>query len=535
MYFPHYDFYNYPIVSPQRGRTLLLLGTALDGPVNIPIPVQNPQVAKRIFGEMGTLYQGYLEAYDVSSTITIYMMRVTGEHASAEMWGMDMSQAVREKKPILKFRMISGGEKYNEVSAQIRNMPGEDGEDNYVLAFNLPESIGIDSPMYALDDYENMNMLVKRINEDTRTGANCIIASTTNPDNDVRTLIPFNDIEYFEGGVDGEDVSKNDLYLALEYTYELLVGYYVDYIVLLNARFDDVHPAAFYGKAVYGTSIYEESRDYLSLQDTENGGRLVTFHGQLINFCKKQVGFGCMTHGVIGMNLIKDPSDLEKHEYSYIIRLLETSGFKTRYGLAEFSNGEWYDSGYYVSVVSGELIHHPEQEGEYFSNMCVPYAAMLASMGIDETTTNQVIPGAEKLRYQFTTNELLELSQMGVVAPRESVRKGIVIANGVTASIPTGEMHTIANVRQVQLALSFLNEALDEFVGEPILPLIRGRALQDVIETVLNSLKDDGVLIDYRYNLEYDENKGTGALTVDLQTKFMVESITASSNLRFSS
>lgn len=532
MYLPYYDIYSYPVVTPKRGRTLLLMGMSQDGPVNIPIPCANITVAERIFGKEGSLTDAFKRAYNVDQNMTIYLMRVTGEHATASLWGETL-----EGKPVEMITMscVSGGEKYNGIQVLMSTVEVQEGTEHAAILFNFPESMGLASRMYVVSDYANCNELVQAINQDTQAGLNCVIASTKHKEIPAINILGWNDVEMFSGGEDGDTASKNDLYLALEYSYSLLEGYYIDYVCPIDARFDDVHPAAYYGKAIYGTSVYEANRDYLSLQDAEMDNRLVTFHGQLIKFCKRQESLSCMTHGILGMNVIKDPTDLVKHKYSYIIRLMETSGFKNRYDLAEFRAGEWFDSGYYVSITAGELIYNEGKDDEYHENIAVTYAAMLASLSPFGTTTNKKIPNATKLRYQFNGDELRELASMGVVAPRESVRHGIVIANGVTASMPTSEMHSIANVRQVQLVMSFLNEALDTYIGYPIRQLLESRTLQDAIETVLNSLKVDGILIDYTYNLEYDEIKGTGLITVSLLGKLMVEFVTAKSLLTFSS
>lgn len=531
MFLPYYDIYNYPVVPPVRGRTLLLLGVSKLGPVNIPIPCANKTVAKRIFGD-SELYKAFCRAYEVDTNITIYLMRVSGEHASSSLWADDMKGG----SPVeaITLRSISGGEVFNDIQVTFSTIPDGNGGFPTALTFFFPPEANTPMRSYIVSEYETCNDLVRAINEDTRAGLNYVVASTRYKQYPATSIPGWNMDAIFTGGEDGDDIDKNALYLALEYSYSLLEGYYIDYVCPVGARFDDVHPAAYYGKAIYGTNIYEENRDYLSLQDSTKNNRLVSYQGQLIEFCKKQENLGCMTHGILGLNRVKDVTDLTKHEYSYIIRLLEASGFKNRYDLAEFRSGEWYDQGYYVSIVAGEKYYDVDTENKYHENLAVTYAAMLADLDPFGTTTNKTIPGTEELRYQFTANELRELADMGIVAPRESVRHGFVIANGVTASMPETEMHSVANVRQVQLTLSFLNEALDEYIGTPIRPLMESRTLEDVIENVLNSLKQDGILIDYNYNLEYDESRGIGIVTVDLQAKRMVERVTASSLLSFS-
>lgn len=523
---PLYDITNYPHQTIKRGKTLLLMGTAADGPVNIPIPVTSVEMAQRVFGTSGSLYRAYQRAYAVDSTILIYMMRISGEHATCDFYGRNDYEDYR---PVLKMRTLSGGEAYNEMQAMIR----EDENNVQYLQFVFPPHLEMDTLMYNLADYQTMNELVRAINEDSKYQRSCVHASTGYPEYPTTSIITANSVETFAGGEDGIYMSKDDLFLALEYSYGLLDGYYMDYIHPVDARFDDTHPIAFYGSAIYGSDYYHAERDYLSLQDMENEGQIVTFHRQLIDFCKRQESLGIMTHGIIGFNNVANPASVEREEYSYILELAKATAIGNRYGLSTFASGSWIDNGYYVSVISGEAYYLEGTEEEYYENLATSYAAMLAALSPLGTTTNLAIPGIGRLRYEFTSDEIRELSYLGVVAPRNSVRYGNVIANGVTAALPDSDMHSIANVRQVQLTISYLNEAIDEYVGEPILSLIRRRVLHTVIENVLVSLKEEGILIDYSYNLEYDESRGSGSLSVDLQAKNMVESVSASAALRF--
>lgn len=527
--YPKYEVNPYPVSAPQYGRTILLLGTSADGPVNVPVPITTPTRAQQIFGEEGTLYKKFVEAYDTNSGLLIYLMRISGEHAEAELFGFP--SMFEDAVSVLKLKAIYGGEAYNNIQA-IFQVLDADGDVSLTLSF--PEHTGLSPLSYKLSTYGNIAMLVKAINEDTRAGINCLRASTLQPELPTSSLLGMGDVIEFSGGADGLELTKNDMFIALEYAYTLLDGFYIDVIIPLGVYLDDVDPVLLHEVDKLGPGTYVAGRDYLDLKDTENGDRLVSFHGQLIKFCKRQVRFGVMTHGVIGLNPVADISQIEGLEYNYILYLLQQTAFRSRFDISEFSGGNWIDSGYYVSVIGGEMIFNEGTDNEYFGDWTVVYGALLASLGRQYTTTNLKIPGPVKPRYHFTSGELGELGRMGVVAMRESVRNGLVVSSGVTAALPESDMHSIANVRQVQTAIAALNQALDDYSGELILPLIENGTLDEVAESVLSELKNEGILIDYRKNIEYDRIRGTGILSVDLLARQMVDFLPVRASLSFS-
>lgn len=518
-----YDYLSYPRTEPQKGRTLFLLGLAKDGPIFTPLQMRSLEAVQAVFGTEGSLYRAFERAFQVNPNLDIYLMRINGEYARCTLYGfVDWNI-----EPVLQLRCINGGEKYNDIQVMIAEQ-----DDQMVLQFSFPEDAGLSTVSYPLANYPTLEILVRDINNDTRSGSNLVFATTNRPELPPSVLLGLTETKTFSGGEDGLYPTKDGLFLALEEAYKLLEGYWIDVIVPVDARFDDVHPVAIYGKDVYGTKYYSAQRDYLALQDTENNNRFVTFHGQLIRFCQKQMQLGIMTHGVIGLNVVEDPTDLEKHEYSYIIRLLEATAFRNHYDLAVFENGQWKDTAYYISVTAGELVYNEGTDDEYVENIAVTYAAMLASLAPQESTTNRPIPGATKLRYQFTTGELQELAKMGVVAPRESVRKGIVIANGVTPTMSHPELKSVANVRLMQFALAQLNETLDTFVGQPLYPLLQHGAIEKAVYDTLEALKNEGFLVDYDYRIQYDENEGICVIEVEFLGINMVEFLTTRAELQ---
>lgn len=522
---PAYDQVPYPVAAPERGRSMIILGTSKDGPVNVPVPIKSPEQAFEYFGGEGSLYKSYLKAFHVDNSLTIYLLRVTGSHAEAFVRGFSDQRELA----LMKVRSMFAGEIYNEV--QILTTHDEEG--NAFLVVTMPEESRFDTMSYPLKDYDTIEALCRAINEDMRSGNSPIYAITAYPEESTESLRNTLLAE-LSGGWDGMAITKNELFLALDYTYLLLEGFYADVIVVADAYFDDVTPLAFYGEGEYGLSTFNEKRDYLSMIDSEKGDKVATFHGQLIDFCKKQVRVGFMTHGIIGMNLIEDYEQLQEDNRSYIMTLVNETSFNNRYDLAEQAGGNWIDSGYYISVVAGEFIYEYGSDEPYSDNWCVTYGAMLCALKNADTTTNVGIPNDYELSYEFTPEEMNVMAYLGVVCPRTSVRKGLVVAAGVTAGLPGTDMQSIANVRQVQFAMSTLNGAVEDFTGEDFNALMRNKSIDKVVESALTELKSQGILIDYNYNIEYDRYRAVVSIETNLLAKQMVDYISTRATLSFS-
>jgi hypothetical protein len=523
----HYDIAASFLADEQRGKTILLLGTAKDGPVNVPVNVTDLANFAKIFGDskQGTLGRAFEQVYNTNQNLAIYVMRITGSQASTQILGV-----LQSGKPtcLLKVTSRYGGSQYNNLYVTIENnafrLRQRDDDGNTI---NLWE--------YTLDNYDYIGDLVRVLNKDAQDNTIPVYLSTDFVYEPISTLVTWmNNIENrLFGGDDGIDIKKDDLYIALESAYEMLQGLYIDVIVPVGAFLDDAHPVAFYGQGIYGTSYYAADRDYLSLIDTENNNHVVTFHEQLINFCRKQESFGVFTHGVIGLNPVEDPSFVTDHPFSYIIRLLQATAFKDRYGFAEFNQGNWIDHGHYVSVVAGEFVWNKGTEEEYFDNGYLVYAAMIASLFGKNTTTNQPVPAPVDLRYEFLTEELTEMANMGVVSFRRSVKRGIVVANGVTAALPDSDLHYIANVRMIQLTMAMVDQVIEPYIGANMVPVIANKEIEKAVDTVLQYLQEQGILIAYDYSVTFDRNARSCQINLSLMPRYAFEFISSSVGFQF--
>src|SRR5205085_9344151 len=123
---------------------------------------------------------------------------------------------------------------------------------------------------------------------------------------------------------------------------------------------------------------------------------------------------------------------------------------RDRYGLSNFSNGQWMDKGQYISIFGYDLIFDAETSEETIGNGGPLYAAMVAALGDDENMTNNVLPTGVKLRYEYADDELKDLALLGVTVARDSVKRGPVISTAVTAAIYQSQLHSLPNIRMIQ-------------------------------------------------------------------------------------
>lgn len=522
-----YDFLLDRDVPKGIGNRLFLLGVSEDGPYMEPLLIRTKEQARKVFGDAnkGTLVKAFDEAYDRKEDISIYLMRITGNFATLEVEGFPTDPLDRQHLFLL--RSVYAGEKYNKLSIKLNN-----DDKREIHSFTLKT---LDHEfVYEIPYDMTVGAFVKGINEDCRMGRHKIMASTDYPQADIGFLAGMlsedEEVRSFDDGDDGLHPTRNELYLACDLAYQILQGRQVDIVVPVGMYVDDVHPAYLYGKAIYGSSYYSSSSDYLQLIDTQNGNKVVSFHEQLIEFCREQMRLGYMSKGVIGIRPFTHvPKNIEEDNTAYISRLAQSSAFRDRHGFTDYKNGLWYDKGYFVSVVGHELIYHPGKPEEYTANGAVRYAAILA--GNFDTTTNVEIGDDVELRYELSNYTLQELSRIGVVTFRNSIRRGNVVTSGVTAGSPESELHSVANVRMVQITLAYVNQAVEMIYEGEFDAGMRRNYLEELLRKFLDDLQKEGVILQYDYKIQFRNDDVKGEILLFLEGKHTIEGIQTSAEV----
>ena len=493
--------------SELHGRKIYLLGSSEFGPTNRPVLIKSLGQLQKRFGLKGSLIDAFQSVKEASQENDVYVVKTTGTHAITY-FNVNISDGgIMEDGFVLK--ASESNEAYNNVKITLHEEE---------LTFHFPVEFGSQVRIYRFEEYELFGQLVSAINTDTENGLNLIHAQClVDPSTPLLgSLAPCNPEEVFlYGGDSGLSYKKNQYYHALQQSYDLLEGSDVDVIVPVEAYMDDVAPERYsYGQAEYGTLFYQDDRDYLT---TKDGNPLLTYYGQLLDFCARQMRFGLITHGVMGFNPTYDPS-LFGQEDEYIFRVVEAS-------LAlNFQDTTYEDLRFLVSVVAGDLGY---RYGQSVSNGYTAYAGLIASLSVPSNTTNVPLPESILLFNEMEEGTLRRLADMGVVAFRHSpFFERVVVFSGVTPAESTKtDLHLLCNVRMVQLVISYVRKTLEGYIGEDITGVIENGVLRKDVEYILNILATKDVLLSFEVDFRVNWEEGELRFILVLQTQYMIEGV----------
>ena len=519
-----YDFERSRARNGEVGQNMILIGTAEKGPYMEPVLITSPEKASAMYGrfERGNLVKAFTQAYSENRDIPIYMMRIGCTPSDLNVY--------LDGAPVMYLQAYDVVDDFKySIQFGLTEVIDEDGINIIKKFMILRTKTGYFN--YELRDHMTVNDLSMMINSDYRAEKHEIKCSAITPNCMVSYLYEeYEDIEMsFVPGNDGTDIKKDSTYLELELAYDILQGRNVDVVVPVECYIDDIHPSFLYAKdAFYGQAVYDNRLDYLTLLDTANGNQPVTFHEQLINFCFKQTQLGYMSLGVMGFRpLAKVPATIA-HDNSYLERILDMTAFRKRTGFITEIANRFYDRGFYLQPVGSELIF-THNGIEYYDNGAVRYAALVASTY--ETTTNMSVGDDVRLRYELSNYTRSDLSRLGIVTFRNSVRKGLVVQSGVTGGHENTPYHQLVNVRMVQMSIVTINTAVDYVRTQDY----RGEILRSVTERTvaeaLNALKNTGVISNYGMQLDWLTDGSEGEIMLSLKGKHMIESIRVVSRL----
>lgn len=489
----------------KYGNTIYLLGTASFGATNDPIKIDSIAHLYSIFGTRGSLIDAYKSIYKLSTNAEVYCCKVSGTHAGATLNINLLGDNIESNALILKSKCSN--KVYNDILIGI--YPD-------MISFEFPEELGSGVISYLYKDYLTLGNLVKKINFDTEEGLNHVYAritvdESTNLYGAIDTVNPSS--TYMFGADDGLTISKNSLYQSLKDSYELLEGKPIDIIIPLNACIDDIEVSSSdYGTAVYGENYYTNNKDKLS--GTDNGSPK-SFYNALLKFCGKQLSSGISTLGIMGYNKTPDKylnENTDKYVDNVLIGLLKANQFDLSL--------EIYRP--LVSVVAGDLIS--SYDGTSFNGAAV-YGVTLASSNVISTPTNKPLPNSLFLYNEFDEDNLIKLSENGIVVFRHSpVKDRVVVSSSITSCDSESEMYYVQNVRMIQLSTCCIYDIFSKYIGEDIDSLMKNGKLEDALNSGLRILIDKGMLSNYKITVSKVNNNDI-SLILEIKTEYMVDFI----------
>lgn len=492
--------------SDLHGKRIYLLGSSEFGPVNEPILVKSTMGLYNKFGKNGTLINAFHALKYVNKDNKVYVVKTTGSHSTAY---INVN--------------VDGGDIVTDGLVIVANQANEYFDDIEILididkiTFKFPKELNINDIVYKYKDYYNIDRLVYAINNDTKKGKSILQAyhgvdPATPLKNAFYTVNPSS--IYLYGGQCGLYYTKNMLYNCLEKTYEVLESHDIDIIIPVDAFIDDICPIDIEDENKYGLTYYKTDKDYLT-QNTS--GKQLSYLDQLINFCIKQLNFGVVTTGVIGFNSCYEHWSYYLKESDDISKMFKVC---LKYNLECCSN-PFYS--FLVSAVAGDIMYN---KGKIIDNGYLAYAALCSKTIMTTGTTNIPISDTISIWNEFSESILNELSNNGIVTFRHSpLYNTPVVYDGITIKTDDENLKLYCNVRMIQMAISYINKLFQFYIGQDLVKLIKQDIIKSDLNTLLNAIKQKGIITKYDFNLVPFYGKGEVKVYLNLQTNYMIKPV----------
>lgn len=505
----------------KYGNKIFLLGTAEFGPVNTPLKITSINYAKKNFGNKGTLLDAFRVIRENDSDCEVFFVKVSGCHSELYLNINKAGGEIEENAFYIKSKYAN--EIFNDIEIIIKdnalyiNYPTEELGDYYIeYKYNKTDENGED----LLDSkgnkiYKTVYDIVEEINEDTRLLNSSVYCYATCEPNVMANsaFVGVNETyNKLSGGNSGLYYNKNMLYLCLEDTYNILEGRDIDIIIPLRCYYDDLFTDIEEDISQY----YDLDREYLTLKDDND--EYLSYYQQLVEFCRRQLRFGFITHGVMGLN---PTNDVFLDEDCYYIKL---EYLKKK----EDENILNQNYRHLVSVCIGDIY---TTYGTRVYNSYIMYACLIAQIQIKGNTTNKPLSQSFTMYNDFSTRMLAKLRDLGYTTFRYSIlKRAVVCANGITTSNDVNFKY-LTNVRMCQLTMIRVNKLLSEYIGENINTLVQSKEIYKRLLSLLTSLTTSKILKGFSINSITIPEPGHMMIDLSFRTIYMLESIRAYAGL----
>lgn len=435
-------------LNKEDYQNLFIVGTALEGPINEPIRVRSMDEVEQFFGVFGSLHRAYSiiqKAFpDDYRNLNIYMVKIGGEYAYCNI-NESLSIRTTTTSPDLQDAFV---EVINENI--IFKYPNMNIERVYKIRGNdLIDKIN--------SDIENPAMVYEQFDE--KIGLQDGVYAFSTPSQRI-------------------NLKKNEMYINLKQTFELLEGLQIANIVVMDAYVDDHHPG--FNQPVLNFETFEDEEEEIALSnskdflDLKEGGEKAAFHNLLSLFCKKQLNVGISTHGVIGI------SPYGSEAFRTLLEANDTDGI-----IKESDKKD----GLFISVTAGDIV----MGDGYTDNFYLVYATILTLIPPHESATNYKLP--ETIHYQdnFDTDGINLFKDNGITTYRYSVLNDFVVHNSVTLTDAKSKFYYLDHIKTAGYVIYRLNKRLKTHVGQAVEVLLESNDLIKEIEAELSSLKNNSI------------------------------------------
>lgn len=402
-----------------------------------------------------------------------------------------LTEKVSNVQPSIEIESYFGGSVYNQGSITVQDIVSEGNKViGKKVVISKPDSKSSGSKLleYSSLDYVTFGALVQAINEDTNNGV--YKASSQYEDELTTNLVRSS--SYFVGGEDGLNPTPQEMFEALTGTrddegyiiksgaFQLLEGYQVDTIVPTR---------------VYANQILI--------------GKFNNFAYELGLLCAVLTYRNKATIGCISVTPNKDITLRGVQEYTDKLTNLNNIYFlKDQSGnIIKDSSGNPMDLGKHLSIVAGPEIEYTDSKiGKFWGDPAIDYAAGNSILSPQSAPTNKKINGAKRLKFNFSNYQLDKITGNRIITFRNRVNgntNDIVIVDGVTAAHPNSDYTRITTTRVMRYVTDEIRDASEPFLGEANTRESMN-ALASAISKRLSVCKENGIIIDYAFNIIQD-------------------------------
>ncbi|AZT89250.1 hypothetical protein ELD05_00325 [Caldicellulosiruptor changbaiensis] len=425
-------------------------------------------------------------------------------------------------RPTIELTTKYGGYIYNRCKVKVDVVKNQAGEViGKVVIIDKPlskKASASELPLtYSTVDYPTFSLLVRAINNDPR---NDFVEAVTEYENEPSTSIALMPETNFEGGDDGLNLSKEEIfkilsgerdengYLVKEGIYHQLENYQVDYVVPLGVYADD------------------------ELLDKN-----ANFAYELAMCCANMSIRGKYTVGVIATRSPLKAGLADINEYANKLANLDTACYvKDKEGnIIKDADGNPVDIGKFLIIVGGpDLILKNTRFGVYTANSPAVLAGMMSALPAGASPTNKKVEGVLGLRFQFSNAQRDKILGNRIVVYKQKPNGDIVVEDGVTAARPTSDYTRISTIKSVKEAVDAIYEVTEPFIGQPNTVANRN-AMSVAISKRLGQMKEAGIINDYKFNIIstlYDQLLGNVKIELTIVPAFEIRSITTIVSLK---
>lgn len=459
---------------------LLIIGNALDGPVNTPFRVRTVSEAEEIFGPL-TYTKGYKDPVSDTENGKWADNNLVNGLVEALYGGAGNIVLVRSGGTLatytptgvsLRMTPVAPGRIYNGITVTIAQ-----GSGNTTVTIAQPAAKGGSISVSVPSATTTLQELCDILNTDSRNRT--ILFSTVPVSGGLLTNVLTSTTFTFSGGTNGTGAPNEDNYLSKTAYYTALTAADTGtFATLVDQEFNICLLQGIYADDQVGpTATTSVATDF------------ATF---LHNVTRETMP----CHGVIGLRPtgLQTPSALAA--YASAALLSTTAGFynagarwikfgyfmNNGFSTIDDESGKTIDTGRYLSVIAGpDVVLSSKDRGSYYTNGAAIYAGMITHLGAQYATTNKALPGVSSLLSNFPKAICEQLVQglgydtstnskgMGAyVVFRTNPLRGVpIVLQDNTAAQRTSDFKVLQVERIVNLAIQMVKSVLFPYIGEP--------------------------------------------------------------------